>query len=63
MQILRKPDIRRLTGLSPRTIDGLEKAGRFPRRFPISARAVGWDSRAVQTWLEERSAGREAVQS
>ncbi len=55
-QILRKPDVRQKTGLSLRTIDRLEAAGKFPRRFRISARCVGWDSASIQRWIDDRAA-------
>jgi len=55
-QILRKPDLARLTGLSPRTIDRMEKRGEFPRRFRVSVGTVGWRSEDVQRWIEDRAA-------
>jgi prophage regulatory protein len=55
-RILRKPDLRELTGLSPRTIDAMEKRGEFPRRIKLSARCVGWRADQVNEWLDQRSA-------
>lgn len=55
--VLRKADIERITGVTERTVRSMEARGDFPKRFTINpnGRAVGWSSRDVQAWLEERS--------
>ena len=59
-RILRKPDIEQLTGYTERTIRDMERAGTFPRRFPLNpgGRAVGWLESEVSDWLAARAASR-----
>jgi prophage regulatory protein len=48
--------------LSPRTIDTLEKAGKFPARFAITSRSVVWDFDDVVAWMDARKvAGEKAM--
>jgi prophage regulatory protein len=35
-------------------IDRLEKAGRFPKRFPLGTNSVAWDEAEVDAWLKGR---------
>ena len=57
-RILRLPEVERRVGLKQTQIYRLEIKGRFPRRFKISDRASGWDSRAIDEWVEQKiSAG------
>lgn len=58
--VLRKPEVVRRTGLSAATIRRLELAGKFPKRFTLSAQAVGWDEREVRAWIDERAASRDS---
>lgn len=44
------------TSLSMSTIDSLEKAGEFPKRFYITARRATWNADEVERWLDERQA-------
>lgn len=53
-QILRKPDIERITGMTERHIRNLEARGEFPRRVKLGARAVGWRARQVEEWIASR---------
>lgn len=57
-RIIRFRDVQTKTGLSRPTIWRLERAGRFPNRIQVSAKAVGWLLAEIDAWLEER-AGRE----
>lgn len=52
-QLLRLPAVKDRTGLGRSTIYALVAAGRFPAPVPIAARAVAWDSRAIDKWIEE----------
>ena len=52
--ILRLPDLERAVGLSRATIYAKVKAGEFPRPIELGARAVGWRSDEVATWLDSR---------
>lgn len=53
-RILRRKNVRRVTGLSDTTIWRLEKAGKFPRRLQLTANTVGWSEREVRDWIESR---------
>ena len=52
MKILRWKDILIITGLSQSTISRKIRAGKFPRAFNISDRAVGWISTDVEDWIQ-----------
>lgn len=54
LQILRLPQVCKVTGLGRSMIYQLESASRFPCRVRIGARAVGWVEAEVQGWLAER---------
>ncbi|HEC11811.1 MAG TPA: AlpA family phage regulatory protein [Acidiferrobacteraceae bacterium] len=56
-KILRKNQVRELTGLSDRTIDRKEKAGEFPTRVLVSANAVGWREDEVNDWIDALQRG------
>jgi prophage regulatory protein len=53
-QILRLPQVCRMTGLGRSMIYQLEAERRFPCRVRIGARAVGWVESEVQGWLAAR---------
>lgn len=40
------------TGLPRSTIYALASKGHFPKPIKLSARASGWDSLAVQEWID-----------
>lgn len=54
LQVLRLPEVCRVTGLCRSMVYQLEAERRFPRRVKISARSVGWIDGEVQAWLEDR---------
>ena len=54
VRILRRPDVCVATGLRPAQISRLEAKGKFPQRLRLSARAVGWRSDDVQSWIDSR---------
>ena len=54
VQILRLPQVCKVTGLGRSMIYHLESARRFPCRVRIGARAVGWVEAEVQSWLAGR---------
>jgi prophage regulatory protein len=56
-RILRKPEVRALTGLSDVTVWRLERAGLFPRHIQISRRSVGWRLADVLEYLRARRQG------
>lgn len=54
-EILRYSGVERATGLSRTTIWRMERAGQFPSRRQISAKAVGWIRSEVEDWIAARS--------
>ena len=54
VQILRLPQVCKVTGLGRSMIYQLEADRRFPCRVRIGARAVGWVESEVQLWLADR---------
>ena len=55
--IIRRPQVRKLTGLSDRTIDRKEQAGDFPARVRLSVNAIGWYETEVFEWLASLQRG------
>ena len=53
-RILRLPEVRRLTGLSTSSLYRSIKRGTFPPPVALGANAVGWRSRDVAAWIEDR---------
>jgi prophage regulatory protein len=54
VQILRLPQVCKVTGLGRSMIYQLESTRRFPCRVRIGARAVGWVEAEIQGWLADR---------
>jgi prophage regulatory protein len=52
--ILRLPAVKARTGLSRSSIYAFASRGDFPRPISLGARAVGWDSGAVDKWIAGR---------
>ncbi len=52
--IIRKPEVRKITGLSDTTIWRLEKAKKFPQRKRLSTSACGWLLSEVIAWVQSR---------
>jgi len=50
--LIRRKQLRHFTGLSPTTVDRLERAGKFPRRRRIGAGVVGWIYEDVRQAIE-----------
>jgi prophage regulatory protein len=60
VQVLRLPQVCKVTGLCRSMIYQLEAERRFPCRIKLGLRAVGWIEGEVQEWLAvriERSRG------
>ena len=53
-QILRLPDVRRLTGLSRSTIYEKMRRGTFPASVQLGERAIGWFADDVNEWIAAR---------
>lgn len=61
-RFINKKELQTMVPLSPRTIDTLEKAGKFPARFALTARSVVWDFDDVVAWMEaQKAAGQQAA--
>ncbi|MNG40664.1 Prophage CP4-57 regulatory protein (AlpA) [compost metagenome] len=56
-RILRLPEVLLRTGFKRAHIYNLINQGRFPQSVQLGARAVGWDSLAIDQWIDERLAG------
>jgi prophage regulatory protein len=54
-RVIREPECRRITGLSRPTRWRLERDGRFPRSFRLSANTKGWWLHEVLAWIAERA--------
>jgi prophage regulatory protein len=54
IQVLRLPEVCKITGLCRSSIYQMEAEQRFPKRIKIGARSVGWIESEVQGWLRQR---------
>jgi len=52
--ILRLPAVQERTGLSRSTIYLRIKEGSFPKQVNLGARAVGWRSDLIESWIQSR---------
>lgn len=59
---LRIKQVAELTGLSRATIYNMEKAGTFPKKTPLGARAVAWRESEIAAWMESRQHVEKSVQ-
>lgn len=59
-KILRLHSVKEWTGLSRSTIYAMSKKGIFPKPIQLGARAVGWTTESIQTWIESRINSTEA---
>lgn len=57
-RVIRKPETRKITGMSDSTIRRLELEGRFPKRLRLGGSACGWLLSEINAWLQERAAAR-----
>ena len=56
-RILRRPQVIARTGQSSSSMRLAISRGDFPRQILLGARSVGWDSEAVDLWVQARVAG------
>ena len=52
--IIRRPEVRKHTGLSPSQTWRLERAEKFPARVQLGPMAVGWYEDEIDVWVEDR---------
>jgi predicted DNA-binding transcriptional regulator AlpA len=59
-RIVRRSDLKELTGFEWRHVHNMEMRGDFPRRFKPdpNSKTVGWSLREIQDWIERRKAAR-----
>jgi prophage regulatory protein len=55
MQILRRPQVEKMVGLSRSTIYLLVSRDEFPRPIELGSRAVGWLEDEVEAWIQSRA--------
>lgn len=58
-RFLRLPQVEELTGFKRSHIYNLMKTGEFPSSVKLGARAVAWDSTAIESWQLQRLAAAE----
>jgi len=52
--IIRRPEVRKRTGLSDAQRWRLERTGLFPPRIQLGANSVGWYQDEIEIWIENR---------
>lgn len=55
--ILRLPAVISRTGLSRSSIYAFIRVGQFPKQIHLGPRSVGWDSSAIDSWVQEKIEG------
>lgn len=55
-QILKLPDVIKVTGLARSTIYKLISENRFPKQIKLTNFSSGWLKSEVESWLDERIA-------
>lgn len=53
-RFLRRKEVERITSLKDPQMWREEKAGRFPKRFKLTARTVGWLESEILEWMATR---------
>lgn len=61
IRLIRLKEVLSKTGLSKSSLYNAIAQGEFPDSCLISARAVAWDCRAVDAWIESRLSGEVAA--
>ncbi len=59
-KILRLNEVKAQTGLSTSTIYAWIKEGKFPQKFNLGNRSVGWKQSDISNWIDSRSTLMEA---
>jgi len=57
--LIRFPAVKSRVGLGRTSIYEKIREGNFPKPIHIGARAVAWDSEAIDSWIEEKIGGDE----
>lgn len=53
-ELIDSATVEKITTISRRTIDRLEKSNRFPKRVRIGYRTVRWVRREVEEWRQQQ---------
>jgi len=53
-RFLRRQEVEQITSLNQTTIWREEKAGRFPKRYNLTTRTVGWLASEINDWMNSR---------
>ena len=53
-RIVRLPEVIHRTGFKRSSIYKMIQEGGFPKPIKLGSRAVGWDSRDIDIWINER---------
>lgn len=53
--ILRLPEVMKITGLSRSSIYAMMEKGIFPKQIALGARAVGWLESEIKDWINQRA--------
>lgn len=53
-RFLRLREVKHQVGLGRSAIYEAIRAGRFPKAYPIGARAVAWASDEIEAWIDSR---------
>ncbi|MCO1336374.1 AlpA family transcriptional regulator [Microbulbifer sp. OS29] len=56
-RILRLREVERVTGYKRSSIYRMVQEGLFPKQKRIGPGAVGWDSREIEAWIDEKLDG------
>lgn len=59
--LLRRKQVQERIGLSRSEIYRLMKLNRFPKNVPLGERVRAWDADEVESWIQERIAGRDSA--
>ena len=57
-ELIRRPDVQAMTGLSCAGIYKLMRQGRFPEPLKVTTRAVRWRRSELEAWLAARPRAR-----
>ena len=57
----RLPHVIGKTGCARSTIYDAIRAGTFPRPIPLGSRTVAWSSAEIESWIQDRIAGRDGA--
>lgn len=57
-RFLRKPEILKITGVTPNTLWVWTNEGTFPKPYKLSSRTVGWADNEVEEWISKTMEGK-----